>query len=131
MKKQQITIRFESHRPNSIRKSTIAAVRLAREMNLNIPAKVHYKKTNQLAITVIKSPHVHKKSRDQYKIDRYCAFFQVLARRGAAGPHAICFTERGQDRDKFLEFKNDLYRLHLDEGFSLTFTYLKREEAAI
>jgi hypothetical protein len=106
-------------------------------MDLNIPAKVHYKKTDQLAITVIKSPHVHKKSRDQYKIDRYCAFSQVLARpRLDVGANDDRGAIARQDREgrfltaQFLEFKNDSYRLHLDEGFSLTPTYPKREDDA-
>jgi hypothetical protein len=80
-------------------------------MNLNISAQGHYKKKNQLKITLISGPHVHKKSRDQYKIDRFGAFSAI----------------GGQARDKFLEFKNKLYRLYLDEGFSLTFTYLNQE----
>ena len=162
MKKQQdvVTIRLESHRPSSTRSCAAAAGRMAREMNLNISAQGHYKKKNQLKITLISGPHVHKKSRDQYKIDRFGAFLVICggsrhlnrspsaamtsgedpAGQGAGGgvsldpaksetPQVDSVWGRRPRRgaDKFLEFKNKLYRLNLDEGFSLTFTYLNRE----
>lgn len=38
---------------------------------------VFLKKKRQLSLTVISGPHVHKKSRDQYKIDRYSGFFCI------------------------------------------------------
>lgn len=111
---------------------------MAREMNLNISAQGHYKKKNQLKITLISGPHVHKKSRDQYKIDRFGAFSVVggptkLAAPGAPGFDAnpCAVNSPIKERDKFLEYKNKLYRLNLDEGFSLTFTYSNRETFVI
>lgn len=151
MKKQQITIKLESYRPSSTRSCAAAAGRMAREIDLNILAQGHYKKKNQLKITLISGPHVHKKSRDQYKIDRFGAFLVISKEinevnevcpeganrhinkltangsdffKGPAGAHN--FVEFGEC-DKFLEFKNKLYRFNLDEGFSLTFIYSNRE----
>jgi hypothetical protein len=46
---------------------------MAREMDLDITARGHYRKKNQPKVTLISGPHVHKKSRDQYKIDRFGA----------------------------------------------------------
>jgi len=151
-----VTLRLESHRQASLKKSTLAAGRIAREMNLSVAAQGHYKKKNQLTITLISGPHVHKKSRDQYKIDRYGAFLvlcnlsgtkagvsattllqtsegsssELAAFSTALQPSTVDPTNHGS-RDKFLEFKNKLYRLYLDEGFSMTFTYLTHESASL
>jgi ribosomal protein S10 len=161
-----VTLRLESHRQASLKKSTLAAGRIAREMNLSVAAQGHYKKKNQLTITLISGPHVHKKSRDQYKIDRYGAFLVLCNLSGTAStsttqPDVSATTllhtshsagepndvhdklaasstalqpstgDPKNQRDKFLEFKNKLYRLYLDEGFSMTFTYLTHEYACL
>lgn len=100
---------------------------MAREMNLNITARGHYKKKNQMKITLISGPHVHKKSRDQYKIDRFGAFLVL----GVIGSKPTSDTNLAGERDKFLEFKNKLFRSNLDQGFSLSFTYLNRESLVL
>lgn len=127
MKKQRITLRLESHRPSSTKCSADAVGRMAREMDLNITARGHYKKTNQMKITLISGPHVHKKSRDQYKIDRFGAFLVL----GGFGLQPTSDNNSAGERDKFLEWKNKLYRLNLDQGFSPTLTYLNRETLVI
>ncbi len=129
MKKQQITLKLESYRPNSTKCSVNIIERIAREMNLNITARGHYKKKNQIKITLISGPHVHKKSRDQYKIDKF-GTYSVFNKINLQPIHEVDYVDDIdliRERNKFLEFKNKLFRLNLDQGFFLTFTYLNRE----
>lgn len=75
---------------------------------------VSLKKKNKLKITLISGPHVHKKSRDQYKIDYFSGFF-------------ILNISSESDFGKFLEFKAELYQLNIDEGFNILHPYEKRD----
>jgi hypothetical protein len=45
----------------------------------HIQSFTYFKKKKKLLLTLISGPHVHKKSREQYKIDHYeaCAFFKA------------------------------------------------------
>ncbi len=84
-------VKFESHNQIKFTKLNSTIKRLAEEMGLigfehgpfgpSGPSfsyklnSVFLKKRQQLSITLISGPHVHKKSRDQYKIDHYSGFF--------------------------------------------------------
>ena len=70
------------------------------------------KKKNKILLTTLTSPHVHKKSREQYKIDYYKTYF-------------LCNIANLQDYKKFLQFKVRLYASCLEQGSQTTFTYKK------
>ena len=63
----------------------------------------------------VKGPHVHKKSRQQYRIDSYCGFFSVL-------------INDKQDYIKFQSLKKKLYESCIDQGFDVTFRHSKKEK---
>ncbi len=71
-----------------------------------------FKKKNKILLTTLTSPHVHKKSREQYKIDYYRIYF-------------VFNIKTWQDYKKFLQLKLKLYQYYLDQGLSITFTYNK------
>lgn len=72
----QIAIKFESHlkipRVKQIQCPTSGQNPLAEAYNLNFKVKhVSLKKKTKHLIVTLASPHVHKKSREQYKLDYY------------------------------------------------------------
>jgi len=76
-----IKVRMESHLSITRR----IANRIAEEsymlgLNLKIESFVCLEKKDKGSFTVIKGPHVHKKSRDQYHIPRYVAWFTLCLR---------------------------------------------------
>jgi hypothetical protein len=86
------------------------AMNLARDLHLYIASIIDFKKKNQLLLSVIAGPHVHKKSRDQYQMQTYRGqFVLVIANR--------------DEYKRFLTYKKELYRLHVDEGIQLSFAY--------
>lgn len=77
-------VKFESHNQIKFTKMSATIRRLAEEMGIGFEQgpsssyklnSVFLKKRQQLSLTLISGPHVHKKSRDQYKIDHYSGFF--------------------------------------------------------
>ncbi len=81
-------VKFESHNQIKFTKMNATIRRLAEEMGIGFEQgpsfsytpppqlnSVFLKKRQQLSLTLISGPHVHKKSRDQYKIDHYSGFF--------------------------------------------------------
>jgi hypothetical protein len=70
------------------------------------------KKKNKIMLTTLTSPHVHKKSREQYKIDYYKSylFFHI---------------NNIYDYKKFLQFKIRLYQFKFEQGLHITLTYFK------
>jgi ribosomal protein S10 len=109
---QQIKVKMESQTYEI--PTNPFAIRLAKHMGLEVKSWVQSKKQNELSITLISGPHVHKKSRDQYKIVKYSAFFII--------------NIRNQENLKtFLEYKKRLFLLHADEEFKFSFTYIKEE----
>lgn len=77
-------VKFESHNQIKFNKMNATIRRLAEEMGIGFEQgpsfsyklnSVFLKKRQQLSLTLISGPHVHKKSRDQYKIDHYSGFF--------------------------------------------------------
>ena len=109
---QQIKVQIESQ-TYKIPKNPFA-IRLAKHMGLELKSRVPLRKRNELSITLISGPHVHKKSRDQYKIVKYSAFFIVNIR-------------NREDFKTFLEYKKSLFLLNADEEFKFSFTYTKEE----
>ena len=109
---QQIKVRIESQ-TYKIPKNPFA-IRLAKQMGLEAKSFVQLRKGNELLITLISGPHVHKKSRDQYKIVKYSAFFAIGIR-------------NRENLKTFLEYKERLFLFNADEGFKFSFTYVKEE----
>jgi ribosomal protein S10 len=68
-----------------------------------------------MPVTVISGPHVHKKSRTQYKMDWYRGLFVIDLRRRE---HPRVGTANSVTYKKEL-----LDTLHLDEGFQVSFSY--------
>lgn len=76
MGRQKIVTRIEGHNPcMQIERSVI---RIAQEINLSIRSIVHLRKRNKPLITLLSGPHVHKKSRDQYKIEKRSILFVFI-----------------------------------------------------
>ena len=109
---QQIKVKIESQ-TYKIPKNPFA-IRLAKQMGLELTSFVQLKKKNELLITLISGPHVHKKSRDQYKIVKYSGFFLINIR-------------TSQDLKTFIEYKKKLFLSNTDEQFKFSFTYIKNE----
>jgi hypothetical protein len=67
-----------------------------------------------LLLTTLSSPHIHKKSREQYKLYYYKTYY-------------TCSILNFQDYKKFLQFKIQLYDFYLNHGLSqyIICTYFK------
>ena len=89
-------------------------INLAKELKLPIHWIGNIQKaTRKGAITVLSGPHVHKKSREQYKIDYYQSTWWL-----GKAPH----------NKLFLFFKNQIYEKSLDKGLEITLTFYKLEK---
>lgn len=89
---------------------------LAKQMGLLVESFVKQKKRNDVLITVISGPHVHKKSRDQLYIPRYSGSF-------------IIKIQDESDLKTFLEYRKRLFLedVVFSPTFRSTFTYQKKE----
>lgn len=110
-----ISIKLESHlslpRLKQLQSSNCNPIKEALYLGLS-PKSFVLKKRNKILLTVLSSPHVHKKAREQYKIDYYRTF--------------ILFNLKNiNDYKKFLQFKIKLYEFHLKEGLQITLSYSK------
>jgi len=112
---QQITIQFDCFEKNRMVKPKNFIRRFAYDLKLNIKSFVSLKKKTKQRLTVISGPHVHKKSRQQYRIDSYRAFFTLI-------------VQNKEEYARFLDLKRKLYENYLDEGFEITFKYLKKKK---
>ena len=116
-KKQQIYIIFEAHNridSMSLYKSITRLMQRSTHSTTNFDSPIRhvsFKKKNKASFTVISGPHVHKKSRDQYKIESYKGFF------------AISVLD-DFDFFNFLEFKRKLYASYSDQYFNISISYL-------
>jgi hypothetical protein len=63
--------------PKQIQSAGPAPYRAASNLNLNIQSFIYFKKKKKLLLTILSGPHVHKKSREQYKIDHFGAYFKI------------------------------------------------------
>nr|BBH42932.1 ribosomal protein S10 [Marophrys sp. SRT127] len=108
----KIAVCLASFKP--INRKRELAMNLARDHNLHIESTVDFKKKNQLLLSVIAGPHVHKKSRDQYKMQIYRGLFVLV-------------VNTREEYKRFLTYKKQLYRLQVDEGMQLSFAYLRDE----
>lgn len=143
---QEITIRFDSYDKKRILKPKNFIERFSYDLNLNIGSLTHLKKKSKQRVTILSGPHVHKKSRQQFRIDLYSAFFVIKIPYGrdcgrASGPSfdkddnfktpALSSQNKLPSSKnaytKFLDLKRKLYVNHIDEGLDITFRYLKRE----
>jgi hypothetical protein len=59
----------------------------------------------KLILTTLSSPHVHKKSREQYKLDYYKTYY-------------TCSVTNSQDYTKFMQFKLNLYEFYSNHGLA-------------
>lgn len=116
----QVLIKFESYNP--IKKDLI--ISLARQINLPIKSYINLKKKNKILVTVISGPHVHKKSREQYKIDYYQSLLLLELDKDFSTLHNDSLNS------KFLYFKHQIYEKALDKGLEITYTYKKKEKLA-
>lgn len=110
-----ISIKLESHlnlpRLKQLQSNNFNPIKEAIDLGLS-PKSFSLKKKNKILLTILSSPHVHKKSREQYKIDHYRTF--VLLR-----------TKNIEQYKKFLQFKMKLYKFHLNQGLQITLSYSK------
>lgn len=83
-------------------------------LSLNFYSFISLKKKKKIMLTILAGPHVHKKSREQYKIDHNRAISYVS-------------VTNFSDYKNFLEFKTNLYLLHFDQGFHISFFYSRRD----
>ena len=121
MKEQKITIKFESNNGRLRTKKTAYDVaQWAKQMQLTGKKNVVFlkKKPRRLLITLISGPHIHKKSREQFSVGRYSGSL-VLKMQKSEG--------RSPKEKAFANLKKKLYKLNMDEGYSVTFTYLRDE----
>jgi len=101
--------------PRLIRDSNLLG--LLRDLNLNISSFVSLKKHKQASVTINSGPHVHKKSREQYQILYFSAFFTI---------HLANLTPSISAK-KILELKAKLYQPGLGLGLDTTITYSKHD----
>jgi hypothetical protein len=97
--------------PRLIRNSNLLS--LLRDLNLTISSFVFLKKRKQASITVNSGPHVHKKSREQYQILQYSAFFTIKFSSAEA--------------KKVLDLRAKLYQRCKDFSLCTTISYLKHD----
>jgi hypothetical protein len=124
----KIYIRVDNHMSGSNTELKKRMLSLAKQMDLNTHMAgtnasnsfVFLKKKNKLLISLISGPHVHKKSRDQYRIINDTIFFSLV-------------VKNEKDTKNFNEYKRKLLALQLNEGFQLKlkFTYFKKEYVCI
>jgi ribosomal protein S10 len=115
IKKLQIGINIESHlKLPQIKTLLLSSTNPLQEgSNLRLDIKcVSLKRKNKILLTTLTSPHVHKKSREQYKINYYKTYL-------------LCNIENLKDYKKFLKFKNLLYELQIEQGLHIYFTFFK------
>jgi hypothetical protein len=76
---------------------------------LNLVSSKFYVKSfilkRKLILTTLSSPHVHKKAREQYKIDYYKTYY-------------TCSVTNSQDYTKFMQFKLNLYEFYSKHGLA-------------
>lgn len=113
--KTHIKIKILGHSP-SIRTKKIV-LRTTQELGLKPQSIISFKKKSGSAITLLSSPHVHKKSRDQYKIEK----------------NAVGFTfniNNDQDRLRFIKLKNILnaFGYNMMLARCITYMYSKCEQ---
>jgi ribosomal protein S10 len=113
--KHKITIQLECFEKNRLTQGKKIITRLAQDLGLATGTFICLKKKAKQRFTVISGPHVHKKSRQQYRIDSYCGFFSVL-------------INDKQDYIKFQSLKKKLYESCIDQGFDVTFRHSKKEK---
>lgn len=113
-----IGIRLESSHfiPNleHLRSSSFSPLKEAFNLSLNIHSSISLRKNKKIMLTILSGPHVHKKSREQYQIDKFSTLYYIK-------------TRTPEDYKKFLEFKTNLYLLHFDQGFNISFSYSRRD----
>lgn len=111
----KIGIKIESYfkllHLQQIQSNNLSPLNEAYNLNLNLNCFT-LKKKNKILLTTLTSPHVHKKSREQYKINCYTMCI-------------ILNLKHVQDYKNFLKFKIKLYDLYLEQGLQITLTYLK------
>lgn len=110
-----IIIKLESHlslpRFKQLQSNNFNPIKDAFRLGL-YPKSFALKKKNKILLTLLSSPHVHKKSREQYKMDSYRTF--------------IFFSIKNPtDYKKFLQLKLKLYESYLNQGIQITLTYSK------
>jgi hypothetical protein len=133
--RQKIVTRIEGHvQPKR------SVIRIAQEINLNIRSIVHLRKRNKPLITLLSGPHVHKKSRDQYKIENRSIIFGFELEgeegkgEGEGSPAAEPPSLRPLRPLKFLELKESLARLRREpatQAWRATYIYSKCEQVPL
>lgn len=111
----RIGVKFESYiklpHLKQVQNNNLNPLYLASNLGLN-PRCFILKKKNKILLTTLSSPHVHKKSREQFKIDYYKTYF-------------FCDLSDLSDLNKFLKFKIKLYATSLEQGLVVVITYKK------
>lgn len=116
-----IIIRFDSYdkkrllKPRNFVKLFSYNLDSSDQRSCNIKSFVSLKKRSKKKFTVISGPHVHKKSRQQFRIDLYSSFL-------------VLTIKDNKDYINFLNLKRKLYENFIDEGCNITFRYLQREK---
>lgn len=72
-------------------------------------------RTGKQSFTVISGPHVHKKSRDQYRIENYSGSFKIE------------LTSATEVRN-VSKLKQELRRRNIGEGMNISYRYQKDDE---
>lgn len=73
-------------------------IRIAQDLRIRMFSMWNRRKRSKPLITLLSGPHVHKKSRDQYKIENRCVIFLFRFTKGGA-------------RSELLELRRELSRL--------------------
>lgn len=111
----QIRIKLESHFPfpflHQLNSTGLTPSKQLNLKDLGIKA-FSLKKKNKVLFTLLSSPHVYKKSREQYKLNFYRTFL-------------ILTIKNMNEYKKFLQFKTNLYSFSIDQGAQISFTYKK------
>lgn len=111
----KVNLKFESSKL-PIRKN--AVINLVHQYNLHPSAVVNLRKRNKFSLTVLSSPHVHKKAREQFCISHFCSFF--------------CFDlSNVLQYHNFLSLKPYLIKTFVNNGFQISFHYTKKEKIAL
>jgi ribosomal protein S10 len=112
---EKITIRFGSYDKNRLLKPNNFINHTASKLKLDLKSFVSLKKKAKHRFTVISGPHVHKKSRQQYRIDSYVSFF-------------VFELKSKEDFIKFSNLKQELYQNNIDQGSDITFKHSRTEK---
>lgn len=121
IKNYKIGIKIKTYKKlpnlNQIKNNNLNPLKEIYNLNFNIKSFI-FKKKNKILLTTLTSPHIHKKSREQYKINNYKIYYLFI-------------IKNINDYKKYLKYKIKLYNIYLEQGLQINFNHYKLQNIYI